>query len=135
MHTHTTAPSGTPKWLTVGGNHPTSVQLSWGTVPEDQQNGEITSYSILVEGPGTTRNITTISDWMPPVYRPHSLVEDAYTSEEVSDLKPSTKYYFSVSAKTVAGSGPAISVSFATPQKGRHNSVHIIASIMVGGLV
>ena len=43
--------------------------------------------------------------------------ENAYTSEEVSDLKPSTEYSFSVSAKTVAGSGPAISVSFVTPQK------------------
>ena len=100
-------------------------------MPEDQQNGEITSYSILVEGPGTTRNITTISDWMPPVYRPHSIVEDAYTSEEVSDLKPSTKYTFSVSAVTVAGSGPAISVTFITPQEGEvsvYTNFLIIAS-------
>ena len=44
--------------------------------------------------------------------------EDAYTFEEVSGLRPSTEYTFSVSAKTVAGSGPAISVSFVTPQKG-----------------
>ena len=127
MCTHTLAPSGTPEWLTVRGSLPTSVQLSWGAVPKDQRNGEITGYSIQVEGPDTTRNVTrkttTVSDWM------HSLMEDAYTSEsdEVSDLRPSTEYTFSVSAKTVAGSGPAISVSFVTPQEGEV-SMHTIAS-------
>ena len=96
--------------------------LSWGAVPKDQQNGVITGYSILIEGPGTTRNIqiaTTISDWMLPIHRPHFVMEDAYTSKEISDLRPSTEYSFSVSAKTVAGSGPAISVSFITPQEGK----------------
>ena len=93
-------------------------------MPGDQQNGEITGYSIQVEGSGTTRNIqiaATVSDQMPPIilYTPHSLMEDVYTSEEVCDLRPSTEYTFSVSAKTVAGSGPAISVSFMTPQEGK----------------
>ena len=105
------APSGSPEWLTVRCGHPTSVQLSWGTVPKDQQNGEITGYSMQVKGPDTTRN-------MPPIYRSHSLMEDAYTSTEVCDLKPCTEYTFNVSAKTAAGSGPAISVSFVTPQEG-----------------
>ena len=78
-------------------------------MPEDQQNGEITDYSIQIEGSNTTRNVhTAIGNF--------SL--DAYTSEEVSDLRPSTEYTFSVSAETVAGSGPAISVSFVTPQEG-----------------
>ena len=45
-------------------------------------------------------------------------MEDAYNSKEVSNLKPSTEYTFSVSAETVAGSGPAISVAFVTPQEG-----------------
>ena len=102
------------------GSLPTSVQLSWGAVPKDRQNGEITGHSIQVEEPDTTRNIqtaTTVSDWT-RIRRSHSLMEDAYTSEEVSDLRPSTEYTFSVSAVTVAGSGPAISVSFVTPQKG-----------------
>ena len=131
MHTHIAAPSGTTKWLTVGCSLPISVQLSWGAVPEDQRNGEIIGYSIQVEGPDTTRIIqiaTTVSDRMPPIrrpqiyryiHRPHSLLmEDAYTSEEVCDLRPSTMYSFSVSAVTVAGSGPAIGVSFVTPQEG-----------------
>ena len=106
------APSGSPEWLTVRCGHPTSVQLSWSAVPEDQQNGEITGYSMQVEGPNTTRNVqiaTTVTG--------HT--EDAYNSEEVCDLRPSTEYTFSVSAKTVAGSGPAISVSFVTPQQGK----------------
>ena len=97
-------------------------------MPEDQRNGEITGYSILVKGPDTTQNIqitTTVSDWMPHICRPHSLMGDAYTSEEVCDLRPSTEYSFSVSANTVAGSGPAISVSFVTPQEGEA-SVHIL---------
>ena len=83
-------------------------------MPKDQQNGEITGYSIKVEGPDTTRiiqtDITASEDllWIPR----------ASDYEEVSDLRPSTKYSFSVSAETVAGSGPAISVSFITPQEG-----------------
>jgi hypothetical protein len=114
MCTHTTAPSGTPRWLTVEGNHPTSVRLSWGDVPEDQWNGKITGYSIQVEGPDTKRNIqTTIT-----VPGQMSFPFFTHTSEEVCDLRPSTEYSFSVSAVTVAGSGPAIAISFITPQEG-----------------
>ena len=68
---------------------------------------------IQVEGPDTTRNIQTPSQYT--------------TYKKVSDLKPSTEYSFSVSAMTVAGSGPAISVSFVMPQGGKapvHNSQH-----------
>ena len=120
--THTIAPSGTPKWLTVGCSLPTSVRLSWGAVPEGQRNGEITGYSMQVEGPDVTRNIqiaTTVADQKSRICRPHSIMKDAYTFEEVYHLRPSTEYSFSVSAKTVAGSGPAISVSFVTPQEGK----------------
>ena len=104
-HTLVIAPSGSPKWLTARYNHPTSVRLSWGAVPEDQRNGIITGYSIQIEGPDTTTSIPATGEYA--------------TSKEVSDLKPSTEYTFSVSAKTVAGSGPAISVSFVTPQEGK----------------
>ena len=111
MHTHIAAPSGTPEWLTVGCSHPTSVQLSWGAVPEDQWNGEISGYSIQVEGPDTTRTIETIK---------------YYNHKEVSDLRPSTEYSFSVSGETVAGSGPAISVSFVTPQEGQLQCIPLL---------
>ena len=119
--THTTAPSATPKWLTVGCNHPTSVQLSWGDVPTDQRNGIITGYSVQVEGPDTTRNIqitTPFSDRVPSILGLNLL-------KEVYDLRPSTEYSFSVSAVTEAGSGPAISVSFITPQKGEASAFYI----------
>ena len=113
--------------MTVGGSHPTSVQLSWGTVPEDQRNGVITGYSILVEGSDTTRNIQ-----MAPKHRLHSLMmENTYTFEEVSDLRPSTEYSFSVSAETVAGSGPAISVSFVTPQEGNLKAYLNASTLMI----
>ena len=56
-------------------------------------------------------------------------MKDAYTSEEVSDLRPSTEYSFSVSAMTVAGSGPAISVSFVTPQEGETSYTVILPQL------
>ena len=81
-------------------------------MPKDQQNGEIAGYSIHIEGPNTTRNIQTNTSVS------KDLLRIPYASEKVSDLRPSTEYSFSVSAKTVAGGGPAISVSFITPQEG-----------------
>ena len=100
------------------------MQLSWGAVPKDQRNGKITDYSIQVEGPNTTRHIQIATDQ--GILRPRSTIEDTYTSKEVSYLRPSTEYSFSVSAVTVAGSGPAISISFVTPQEGE-TSMHTIA--------
>ena len=108
IHSHIlTVPSGTPEWLTVRCSLPTSVWISWGAVPKDQRNGKITGYSMHVEGPDFTLNFTIIED------------NYFYMYKEVSDLRPSTEYSFSVSAMTVAGSGPAISVSFITPQEGK----------------
>ena len=107
IYTHThfiIAPSCSPEWLTVRCNRPTSVRLSWGDVPKDQRNGIITGYSILVEGPDT-KSISITERCM-------------YYPFKVCDLRPSTEYTFSVSAKTVVGSGPAINVSFVTPQEG-----------------
>ena len=95
------------------------MQLSWGAVPEDEQNGEITGYSIQVEGPDTTQNIqiaTTVSGRVLPMHRPRPIMA---ATKEVYHLMPSTEYSFSVSAMTVEGSGPAISVSFVTPQEGK----------------
>ena len=117
IHTHTPGPApGSPKWLAVGCSLPTSVQLSWGAVPKDQQNGIITGYVIQINGPDTKRSIPTTGGYI--------------TFKEVSDLRPSTEYSFSVSAKTVAGSGPAISVSFIIPQEGE-TLMHIIASTLM----
>ena len=62
-----------------------------------------------VKGPHTTRDIP---------------VKDANaTSYEVSDLRPYSKYTFSVSAMTEVGTGPAKSVSSITPQGGEGSSM------------
>ena len=95
-------PSGTPGELHVSHSLPTSAQLSWTPVPEDKQNDTITGYTIQIEGPDSTREIS---------------VTDTYY--EVSDLRPYTTYTFSVSAMTEAGTGPPISISSATPQGGK----------------
>ena len=99
--THT-VPSGTPGGLKISHCRPTSVQLSWTPVPEDRQNGIITGYTIEVVRPDFTRMIQ---------------VKDATTtSAEVSGLQPSTSYYFSISAMTVDGTGPAARIFSITPQ-------------------
>ena len=60
-------------------------------MPKDQQNGIITGYTVQITGPDFTRDI--------------SITDATATSTEVSGLRPSTSYYFSVSAITAAGSG------------------------------
>jgi hypothetical protein len=91
-------------------------------VPKDQQNEIITGYSVQVEGPDTTRSI--------PITREYTTVK------KVSDLRPSAEYSFSVSAMTVAGSGPAIGVSFITPQEGEASHDYCLyVNGMVGCLV
>ena len=70
----------------------------------DQQNGIITGYTVQVVGPDSTQEI--------PV------TDASATSVEVSGLRPSTPYTFNVSATTVAGTGPVISISYTTPQGG-----------------
>ena len=93
---------GTPGNLLVSHSLPTSAQLSWTLVSEDNQN---TGYTIQLEGPDCTQQIPVIGG--------------NATSYEVSDLRPYTTYTFSVSALTEAGTGPPISVSSTTPQGGK----------------
>jgi hypothetical protein len=100
-----TLPCGTPGELLVSHSLPTSAQLSWTPVPEDEQNDTITGYTVQVEGPDFTREI--------PV------MDENTTSYEVSDLTPYTTYTFSDSAMMEAGIGPAIRISSAAPQGGK----------------
>jgi hypothetical protein len=87
------APSGKPEELRIRHRTLTSAQLSWTPVTKDQQNGIITGYTVQVTGPDSVTRDISISD-------------ATTTSTEVSDLRPGTIYYFSVSAMTVAGTGP-----------------------------
>ena len=101
-----TVPSGTPGELLVSHSLPTSAQLSWTPVPEDKQNDIITGYTVQVEGPEFMREI--------------SIAGAATTSTEVSGLRPNnTSYLFSVSAMTVAGTGPPKRTLSITPQGGK----------------
>ena len=94
QHSYTlTAPSSKPGELRVHHRTPTSAQLSWTPIPKDQQNGIITGYSVQVAGPDFTREV--------------SITDATATSTEISNLRPSTSYYFSISARTMAGTGPA----------------------------
>ena len=97
-----TVPSGTPGELIVSHGLPTSAQLSWTPVPEDET---ITGYTVQVAGPEFMREI--------------SIAGAATTSTEVSGLRPNTSYFFSVSAMTVAGTGPPTRTSFITPRGGK----------------
>ena len=98
------APSGKPGELCVHHRTSGSAHLSWALVPKDQQNGIITGYTVQVVGPDFLREI--------------SITNATTTSTDVSGLKPSTSYYFSVSAMTVAGSGPPARSLSTTPQRG-----------------
>jgi deleted in colorectal carcinoma protein len=84
---------------------PTSAQLSWTPLPKNQQNGIITGYTVQVVGPDFIREI--------------SIPDSTTTSTEVSGLRRSTSYYFSVSAMTVAGTGPPTRTLSITPQGGK----------------
>ena len=94
-------PSGQPGNLHVHHKTSTSAQLSWTPVPKDQQNGIIAGYTVQVTGPDFVREM---------------LITD--TSTEVSGLRPNTSYNFSISAMTVAGTGPPIKRFFTTPEGG-----------------
>ena len=101
-----TVPSGTPGELLVSHSLPTSAQLFWTPVPEDKQNDIITGYTVQVEGPEFMQEISIAG------------AHAATTSTEVSGLRPNTSYLFSVSAMTVAGTGPPKRTLSITPQGG-----------------
>ena len=101
-------PSGTPGELLVNHSLPTSAQLSWTPVPEDNT---IIGYLVQVKGPDSTQEI--------PVMNGNA------TSYEISDLRPNTTYTFSVSAMTEAGAGPPIIASSTTPQGGEVLYMHV----------
>ena len=74
-------------------------------MPKDQQNGIITGYRVQVTGPDFIQEI--------------SITDATIISTEVSGLRPNTSYYFSVSAVTVAGTGPPARTLSITPHGGK----------------
>ena len=74
-------------------------------MPKDQQNGIITGYTVEITGPDFIQEI--------------SITDATAISTEVSGLTPNTSYYFSVSAMTVAGTGPPTRKFSITPHGGK----------------
>ena len=109
MHIH--AVSDAPGELKVSHSLPTSAQLSWTPVPEDEQNGTIIGYIVQVERPYSFSRVNKKKIGFP-------VMDGNATSFEVSGLKPYTTYTFSVSAITKIDTGLAKSVSSTTPQGG-----------------
>ena len=100
------APSACPGLLTVNHSLPTTAKLSWTPLPKEKQNGVIIGYTVQIVRPDSSSARDVIIE-----------TADA-TSTEISNLNPSTKYTFKISAKTKAGSGPAASISSQTPEGG-----------------
>ena len=75
-------------------------------MPKDQQNGIITGYIVQVAGPDFIREVL--------------ITNATATSTQVSGLRPSTSYYFSVSAMTVAGTGPPARSLSITPKRSKN---------------
>ena len=117
QHTHTQictnpAPSIAPEGLNITHSHPTTAELSWSPLPVEKRNGVITGYTIQVEGPDFSREI--------------SVQDGNMSSVEVPGLMPFTSYTFYVSAMTKAGTGPVATVSSTTPEGGEMSmSSHI----------
>lgn len=78
----------------------TSVYLAWS--PPQIPNGEILSYTILVEEGLVGGNVTTLT------------VNSSF--ETVTNLLPYTYYNFSIAASTRIGTGPYNIISTTTPQ-------------------
>ena len=100
------APSVTPEGLNITHNLPTTAELSWTPLPVEKPkyNGVITGYTIQVEGPDSSREI--------------SIQNASTTSVEVPNLRPFTSYTFHVSAMTKAGTGPVAIILSTTPEGG-----------------
>ena len=99
-----TAPFGSPVGLSVKYKLPTTVDLNWSPVPMEKRNGIITGYTVQVVGPDSPGEIPVQSA--------------GTTSVEIPGLRPFTSYTFNISAMTKAGTGPAATISFKTPEGG-----------------
>ena len=76
----------------IGSTTSTSITLSWSPPPEDQLNGVLRHYVVIIEETDTSRN-TTLTSISPQVV--------------LSDLHPFYTYNFAVCAVTT-GVGPCV---------------------------
>ncbi len=97
---------GLPDSIRIRGSTSRSVSLSWSPPTENQRNGIIIGYVIIVTQiiPATTNQ---------PIR-----LETTELELEVPSLHPGWGYEFSVSAETSAGMGPARTIPATLPEDG-----------------
>jgi len=99
-----TAPTGAPANLMITGTTTTSLSLSWGSPPTDQQNGAIRHYMVLI------MDVTNQTSWD---------IRVNGTTTTITGLNPFFTYNCSVAAITVATGPASFSVVITLPQSGR----------------
>ena len=86
-----TAPTSPPTNLKVTYVTSTRAQINWEPPPDPEQNGDITSYTLLVVNTKTNQVV---------------FLSTSLTSYTLTSLSPYTVYSVAVSANTSAGMGP-----------------------------
>ena len=99
-----TAPSGFPQDISVGGITSRGAELSWNPPLQEERNGIITGYVIAISRRGTD------SQYM---------ITSTNNSISLSMLKPYTTYTATVAAMTSVALGPpSTQLSFTTAEDG-----------------
>ena len=99
-------PSGPPDSVKENVINSTSAQVFWLPPQEDQQNGEILSYTVIISG-----------------YEGNHLVVYNFTAYStlinLPNLRPFSEYNVSIAASTLVGTGPFTALHvFHTPEDG-----------------
>ena len=97
------APSSAPEAVSVAVVDSTAIFVSWNPPPQEDQNGIIRSYTLLVEN-AATREVLSFSTQS--------------TSMSVTGLRPYTSYSCKVAAVTVATGPFSANISVTTHQDG-----------------
>ncbi len=97
LFVHYSVPNGPPNNVTVQTASSTSIIVYWNPPLDQERNGIITSYIIILSVDNTTREFATVN-----------------TSLTVTGLLPFTIYTFTVAASTDIGLGPASPVVIET---------------------
>lgn len=99
-----TAPSGSPTYVVAVAKSISSINVTWGRVPEFQRNGNVTMYEIHVMNSSHVANISVCANNFSVV---------------VDELEMFVTYYVRVRALTAGGFGPwSRNVTVATHQRG-----------------
>ena len=107
LYIHTAGPSGPPVEFSVESTDPHTLLFSWEEVPLEQQNGNITAYTLSCQPDVVT---------LPATYS----LSGRYS---INGFSPATVYNCSVYASTAGGSGPSVVRFVATQHDGTYTYV------------